>query len=185
MQGEIVARSYASALFELGQRDSRIEEFGDALREIARLLDELPDLRLFLETPRIAPKDKKRVLREAFAERIPGPVLNFVLLTVDKRRQRLLRAMNREYQLLVDEQLGRAHVEVALAREPEPATLDKVKERLSSVLGKEVIPHVRVVPELLGGIVFRSGDTVFDGSVRRRLNQMKRRLLTAEVSTTE
>jgi F0F1-type ATP synthase delta subunit len=42
---------------------------------------------------------------------------------------------------------------------------------------------VRVVPELLGGVVFRSGDTVYDGSVRRRLDQMKRRLLAAEVST--
>ena len=183
MQGQIVARSYAQALCELAERDGRTLEFAEALQGIARLLGEHPDLRLFLETPRIEREEKQKVLREGLSGRVPGPVLNFLLLTIDKRRQRLLRSMNREYQLLVDERLGRAHVEVSLAREPEPAMLEGVKERLSRLVGREVIPHVRVVPELLGGIVFRSGDTVFDGSLRRRMAQLRRRLLAAQVST--
>lgn len=183
MQGEIVARNYAEALFELGEKHGRLEEFGAGLAEIARVLDEVPEFRLFLDTPRVEKEEKKRVLRERLEGRVPDLVLNFVLLTVDRRRQRLLRQMNREYRALLDEKLGRAHVEVTLAHEPDARTLEAVTARLSSVLGKQVVPHVRVNPELLGGVVFRSGDTVFDGSVRRRLEQMKRRLLAAEVST--
>lgn len=183
MRGEIVARNYASALFDLGDKHGRLEEFGRGLADIARVLDEVPDLRLFLETPRVDKEEKKKALREKLEGRVPDLVLNFVLLTVDKRRQRLLRAMNREYQTLLDEKLGRAHVEVTLAHEPDSRTLESLRSQLSAILGKQVVPHVRVMPELLGGVVFRSGDTVYDGSVRRRLDQMKRRLLAAEVST--
>lgn len=182
MQGEIVARSYALSLFELAERKDRIEEFADALQLVARLLDESPELRLFLETPRIQRDEKKGVLKSALGG-VPVPVLNFLLLTIDKRRQRLLRTMNKEYQLLVDERLGRAHVEVTLAREPEPSLVATLTEKLSGILGRHVIPHVRVTPGILGGVVFRSGDMVYDGSLRRRLDQLKRQLVAAEVTT--
>jgi F-type H+-transporting ATPase subunit delta len=182
-QSGIVARSYARALFDLAEKQGRLEAFGEGLREIARILDEVPSFRLFLETPRIDRDEKKRVLRETLGDKVPRPVLNFVLLTIDRRRQRFLRTMNREYQLMVDERFGRTHVEVSLARQPDGSTLEVLKARLSSILDRDVIPHIRIVPELLGGIVFRSGDTVYDGSVRRRLDQMRRQLLAADVST--
>ena len=60
-----------------------------------------------------------------------------------------------------------------------------IAERLSSVLGKEAIPHVRVKPEILGGLVVRTGDTIYDGSIRRSLEGMRRRLLTADLSARE
>jgi F-type H+-transporting ATPase subunit delta len=179
--GEVVARNYASALFDLGARDGRLEELGSGLETVARLQEELPSFRLFLETPGIDRREKKKVLREAFGGRIPDPVLNFLLLVLDKRRQRLLVQMNREYQGFLDEHFGRAHVEVSVARALDEGAIAAVRERLSGILGKDVIPHVRVRPELLGGIVFRTGDVVYDGSLRRRLEQMKRRLLAAEV----
>ena len=181
MQGEIVARNYASALFDLGARDDRLEDFGEALERFARLLEELPELRLFLETPRIDRSEKQRVLRESLDGKIPTPVLNFILLVIDRRRQRLLGGMNREYQTLLDDRLGRAHVEVTVARALTDEGLEEVRQELSRILDKEVIPHVRVKPEVLGGIIFRSGDTVYDGSVRRRLEQLKRQLLAADV----
>jgi F-type H+-transporting ATPase subunit delta len=54
-----------------------------------------------------------------------------------------------------------------------------VAERLSELLGKTAIPHVRVKPEILGGIIVRSGDTIYDGSLRRRLDLMRRQLVAA------
>jgi F-type H+-transporting ATPase subunit delta len=181
VRGEIVARTYASALFDLGARDGRLEEFGGALEDFARILVEVPELRLFLETPRIDRSEKKRVLRQSLEGKVPDSVLNFLLLVVDRRRQRLLGGMNEEYQALLDEHLGRAHVEVTVARPLSDEGLEEVRRELSRILGKEVIPHVRVNSDVLGGIVFRSGDTVYDGSVRRRLEQLKRRLLAADV----
>jgi F-type H+-transporting ATPase subunit delta len=181
MQGEIVARSYASALFELAESKGSAEAYGQALDEVGALLDEVPAVARFLDTPRIDAREKKRVLRETFGGRIPDHVLNFLLLVLDKRRQRLLKVMAREYRDLVDQRMDRAHVDVTVARPADAATVSDLKERLSKALGKDVVPHVRVDPSLVGGIVVRSGDVVYDGSVRRRLQGLRRRLLSASV----
>jgi F-type H+-transporting ATPase subunit delta len=182
VRGRTVARPFAAALFELAERDGALEGYGDALDVVARLLDEEPRIRQFLETPRVGRQEKKEVLREALRGRVPDPVLTFLLVVVDRRRQRFLRAIASEYRGLLDERLGRAHVEVSMARPVDDKGVEELRARLSRVLGKEAIPHMRVEPELLGGIVVRSGDMIYDGSVRRRLDRMKQRLLAADVS---
>ncbi len=68
-----------------------------------------------------------------------------------------------------------------MARAVDDATRKLIAERLSKVLGKEAIPHVRVRPEILGGLVVRTGDTIYDGSVRRRLEGLRRELLRADL----
>jgi F-type H+-transporting ATPase subunit delta len=176
-----VSRSYAETLFELARRSGAIEEYGAALGTVARLLDEDPRFRLFLETPRIDDADRKAVVRKAFDGTLPAHVVNFVLVTIDKRRQRLLRSMSVEYDALVDAHLGREHVEVTLARSADEGTEKIVSTRLSEVLGKQAIPHFRVKPEIIGGLVVRTGDTIYDGSIRRRLDGMRRRLLRAQL----
>lgn len=181
MRDETISRNYAEALFELGERHDQIQVFQEGLEVVARLLDENPGFRRFLETPRIDALAKKEVVRKAFGEALPQALLNFILITVDKRRQRLLRDIYREFQALVDEHLGRTHVEVRVARELDPATVDEVASKLSDLLGTEAIPHVRVRPEILGGVVFRTGDRVYDGSLRRRLEGMRRRLYAADL----
>jgi F-type H+-transporting ATPase subunit delta len=183
VRGETIARNYASALFDLADRDGSAEAYGAALDTVVALLDEVPDFRRLLETPRIAAERKKEVLRESFQEDVPAHVMNFILLVVDKRRQRLLPEIAAEYRSLLDVRLGRTHVEVQVARPLGDAELAEISAELTRILGMEAIPHVRVNPELVGGIVFRSGDTIFDGSVRRRLQRMRRQLMTTDVST--
>jgi len=181
VRDETVAKSYAEALFELARRNDRVESYGAAIATVARVLDENPKVRLFLETPRIDDEDKKVVVRHAFGEALPKHVVNFVMVTIDKRRQRLLRDISRGYHLLLDGHLGREHVEVTVARQVDDATRELISERLSGALGTRVIPHVRVKPEILGGLVVRTGDTIYDGSIRRRVDGMRRRLLGARL----
>ncbi len=181
MRDETVAKNYAETLFELARRNDGVESYGQAIATVAGIIDDDPKFRMFLETPRIEDDDKKVVVRRAFGEALPKHVVNFVLVTIDKRRQRLLRRISREYDLLLDEHLGREHVEVTVARQVDDATTQLISERLSSALGTRVIPHVRVKPEILGGLVVRTGDTIYDGSIRRRLDGMRRRLLGARL----
>lgn len=181
MRDETVARSYAETLFELADRHDAVEGYGEALETVTRLLEEDGRFRLFLETPRIEDEEKKAVVRKAFGDRLPRHVLNFVLVTIDKRRQRLLREIAAQYHALVDERMGREHVQVSVARPVDDATRAMIVEKLSAALGKTAIPHIRVNPEILGGLVVRTGDTIYDGSVRRRLDGMRRHLLEAEL----
>jgi F-type H+-transporting ATPase subunit delta len=181
VRDETVAKNYAETLFELARRNDGVESYGQAIATVAGVIDDDPKFRMFLETPRIEDEDKKVVVRSAFGEALPKHVVNFVLVTIDKRRQRLLRRISQEYDLLLDEHLGREHVEVTVARHIDDATTQMISERLSSALGTRVIPHVRVKPEILGGLVVRTGDTIYDGSIRRRLDGMRRRLLGARL----
>ncbi len=177
MRDETVARNYAETLFELAQRHEGLDEFGAGIDLVADLIEEDARFRIFLETPRISDVDRKATVEKVFGRELPRQLLNFLLITIDKRRQRLLRDVAGQFHALVDEHGGREHVEVTLARPVARSTQDLIAGRLSSLLGKTAIPHVRVKPEILGGVVVRTGDTIYDGSVRRHMETMRRQLL--------
>ena len=183
MRDETVARNYAETLFELATRNDALQQYGDAIETVAKLIDEDAKFRLFMETPRIDDAAKKAVIKKAFAEVMPKHVVNFVLVTVDKRRQRLLRSIAQQFHALLDAHMGREHVQVTVARPLDDATREVITEKLSAALGKDAIPHVRVDAGIVGGLVVRTGDTIYDGSIRRRLEGMRRRLLEAKLDT--
>jgi F-type H+-transporting ATPase subunit delta len=176
-----VARKYAETLFTLGLREGKAEEYGAALRTVADLLESESSFRAFLDTPRIDDDQKKGLVRQVFGDALPKHVVNFIQVTIDKRRQKLLREIATQYELSLDEHLGREHVEVTVARPLDDAATQMVADRLSKVIGKAAIPHVRVKPEILGGLVVRTGNTIYDGSVRRRLERMRSRMLKADL----
>ena len=105
MRDESVARNYAETLMALAERHEGVEAYGQLIEDFAGLLHRNPRLKLFLETPRIDAQAKKEVLRKALGDSVPRHFLNFVLITLDKRRQRLLSEINEQYQLLRDEHL--------------------------------------------------------------------------------
>jgi F-type H+-transporting ATPase subunit delta len=103
-------------------------------------------------------------------------MLRFVQKMVDNRRQMLLPDVATEYAGLVDQRAGRVHARVTVARETSEAERARIAQQLSDRLGKTVVPHVGVNPDILGGVVVRVGDTVMDGSVRRKLATLRGRL---------
>jgi F-type H+-transporting ATPase subunit delta len=181
VRDETIARNYAEALFELAERHEGVEAYGTGIEVVARLIDENDDFRRFLQTPRIALAQKKAVVRRVFDETLPAKLVNFLLITLDKRRQRLLRGIAREYMSLMDQHFNRVHVEVTLARQFDEKSMEEMQKRLTAALGKTAIPHVRIKPGILGGAIFRTGDTIYDGSLRRRLDGMRRRMLKADL----
>lgn len=181
MRDATVALNYAETLFALAQRHEGIPAFVRGVDLVDSLLEREPTFKLFLETPRIDSEDKKALVRKVFGEELPEHLLNFLLVTIDKRRQRLLRAIAQTFRGLVDEHEGRAYVEVTVARPLDDATTGLLARRLSTLLGVTAIPLVRVRPEIVGGVIVRTGDTIYDGSVRKRLDGMRRQLLKAKL----
>jgi len=183
VRDETIARNYAEALFELAERHEGVETYGAGIETVAVLIDGNDEFRKFLATPRIDVAQKKTVVRRVFSESLPTKLVNFLLITLDKRRQRLLREIAREYKNLTDVHFNRIHVEVTLARELDEQAIEEMETRLTAALGKTSIPHIRVKPGILGGAIFRTGDTIYDGSLRRRLDGMRRKLLKADLPT--
>jgi F0F1-type ATP synthase delta subunit len=73
---------------------------------------------------------------------------------------------------------------VTVARELDTATMHEFSRKLSTLLGTEAIPHVRVKPAILGGVHLKMGHTVYDGTLRRRIKQLRKQLMTAELPGT-
>jgi F-type H+-transporting ATPase subunit delta len=177
VQNTTVARSYAEALFELGQRHDAHDDFAQGLNIVNTLIESDPRVRAFLETPKVDLRRKKQILQRALAGQVSPLFMNFVLVVMEKRRQRLLLGIAAAYRDLLDEKLGRLHVDVTLAHEPDEAAEQAMVTELTRITGRTVIPHIRVDPALLGGIIVRYGDRVMDGSLRRRLVTLRHRLM--------
>jgi len=177
-----IARSYATALFELAAKSGSAEAFSRGLGDVRALLAADGRIGDFLRSPKIDVEAKKTALRAAFDGRVPPLFLNFLMVVLDKRRQRLLGEIGREFDLLMDQQLGRVNVQVTLAHEPDADELADIRARLARLIGKDVITHVHQDSEILGGIIVRYGDRLLDGSLRRQLLSLRGRLMEASIA---
>lgn len=180
MRDQTIARNYAAALFELGQRHDESGAYADAFDVLGGVLTE-DRIRRFLETPKVEAKDKQGVLQAALEGRVPERFLHFLMVVVAKRRQALLLVIQAEYGELLDAAVGRIHASVTLARRADAEAEGVLRERLSTLLGKDVVPHITVNPAILGGLVVRYGDRAMDGSLRRQLLSLKRELMHAKL----
>ena len=181
MRDSTIARNYAEVLLALAQRaGGDLEEWGRLIGDLADALRTDVRFRRFLESPRVSEDDKIAVLARALgAAAVPRTFVRFVQTLVANRRQMLIPEIAVEYQALVDEIEGRLHADVTVARPAAPGDEEAIAEQLTRAFGKQVVPHVRVNPAILGGVVVRVGDTVMDGSVRRRLAVLRGRMVGA------
>lgn len=178
MESTTIGRSYAEGVYALAEKHKVHDEFLQGFAALDVLLKE-PLARAFLESPKIDRALKKQVLRKTLGPSVHALFLNYVLLVLDKRRNRMYGDIARQYRQLVETAAGRLHVDVTVAREITPELEQDIKARLSEIFGKEVVPHVTVDSKILGGIIVREGDQVIDGSLRRRLMAMRRNLINA------
>ena len=178
MRDSTIARNYAETLLVLATRAKDLRGWGKMLMDVATAMREQPSLKLFLESPRVSTAQKSEVIGKAFTDRMPRLMLRFIQTMIMHRRQMLIPAVADEYLNLVDEAEGRIHARVTVAKETDDAGRDAIAAHLSRMFGKEVVPHLVVDPAIMGGVVVHVGDTVLDGSVRKRLASLRRRMLT-------
>lgn len=177
MRENTIARNYAETLLALATRAKDLRGWGTLLQSIADAMGRDPKLRAFLETPRVDASTKIAILRKALADRAPAKFVRFVESVVRNRRQMLVPVIAQEYMDLVDRAENRLHVNVTVAREADEKTRTLIADRLSKTFAKTVVPHVTVDPRIIGGAIVRVGDTVMDGSVRRRLAALKQHMV--------
>ena len=179
MRDTTIAKNYAEALLELARRADDPAGWGKLMRDVANGMQQDITVQHFLESPKISEAQKNEVLFQAFGDRVPRHFLRFLQILVKKRRQMLIPHISSEYDKLLDVHEGRVHANVTVARETSEQDASRIADQLSRVIGKTVVPHMTVNPDILGGVIVKIGDTVMDGSVRRRLGRLKSRILHA------
>jgi F-type H+-transporting ATPase subunit delta len=177
MREPTIAKNYAEALIELAQKACDLRGWGEMIDKIANGMETDRRLRVFLESPRVSAQKKNAIFQKAFGTQLPRNFVRFLQALVTNRRQMLIPAIAHEYHDLVDRVEGRVHASVTVVREPDTTDQKLITDHLSRTLGKTVVPHFHVNPNILGGVIVRVGDTVLDGSVRRRLATLRSKML--------
>ncbi len=178
MRDTTIARNYAEALLALARKANALESWGTLMAAVSDAVTTDARLANFLAAPQVAAEAKNTVLEKAFGPALPRPLVRFLQKLVQNRRQTLIPEIAVEYANLVDEAEGRVHAQVTLAREASAADREAIAKQLSARLGKTVVPHLHVNPAILGGVIVKVGDTVMDGSVKKRLGMLRSRLAT-------
>jgi F-type H+-transporting ATPase subunit delta len=173
--------TYAGALFEAARERDELEEVLSDLGEFVTALHESEELRLFYYGGQVPERQKRRAI-DGLTEGMKISTTNFLKVLVDNGREEILEDVLGRYEQLVKDHLGRIEVGVTTAIELSPDQLDRLKERLGTVLeGKEVVLETDVDPELVGGAVFRFGGRMMDGSIRGRLESLREEMLERSV----
>jgi F-type H+-transporting ATPase subunit delta len=171
-----IARNYSEALFALGEKSGQTELYADLLDGVAAAIEIEPTVQAVLMSPRVTKPAKSRLLEAALPD-APREFVLFLQAVVKRGRQGLFRHIATEFMTLLDVRMNRVRAGITLAHEPDEAMRQTIADGLREALKKDVIPSYRVDPEILGGVVVRVGDRVFDGSVRRRATKLRRLLL--------
>lgn len=177
MHSSTISRNYAETLLILARKANDTAGWGTTLAQLASAINADKTLRLFLESPRVAVSLKIEILAKALNDKVPHLFLRFLQQVVRNRRQHMIADISAEYAAMLDKDENRVFARVTVSREMSDAEKDAVISQLTRNLGKKVVPQIVVDPAILGGIIVRVGDTVMDGSVRRKLGLLRRRMV--------
>lgn len=178
MTVSILGRRYASALLALASEAGTVERVGKELREFAASWRESRDLRAAFENPGVTLAARKQILKEiAVSAGMDELVRNGLLVIAERGRLSALPEIVDSFDKLAEERGGRVRAEVVTATDMPEAYFEELKKTLERVTGRQVVIAKRVDPSIIGGVVTRIGDQIFDGSVKNRLTELKSELL--------
>lgn len=178
MRSSAAARRYARALFELAREASQVDAVRQELDAMAELLASHPEVHDALFRP-LHPAEQRRAAFAALGARLGASSMlqHFYFFLVDQRRLLDFDAIHTEFQRLADEATGRTRAEVVSAAPLAQEQQRRLRDGLARRTGREIELALEVDPSLIGGVVAKVGDVVFDGSLRTQLSQLRSNLM--------
>tara|TARA_B100000530_G_scaffold61920_1_gene36063 strand:- start:1032 stop:1574 length:543 start_codon:yes stop_codon:yes gene_type:complete len=174
----MIARRYAKALVNLAENEKDLDNTGKHLNSITEVYKENLELRQVLSDTKVSSGIKLEILKDVLSKiKVSKLVDTFSRYLLAKRRIDFLPDIERAFNLLLQEKLGRIEANVTTASELPKDTVKKLVDAISSYSGKEIEVNVTIDPSIIGGIVTRIGSTVIDGSIQTYLNQIKKSII--------
>ena len=168
-----ISKEYASALFLLAQETKTEDSIREALQTILKIFQDNPLYLDLLASPSIPKQERIHAVGQAFQETFPEYAVSFVQLLCERNHIRDFEKCVEEYEAFY---LASKEISLAQIRSVIPLTEKEKKQlvqKLELVSGHSIIPEFLVDTSLLGGIVVHMDGKVLDGSLKRRLHDMK------------
>jgi F-type H+-transporting ATPase subunit delta len=172
-----MARRYAAALADVVIAQGEAREVQEELNAWAQMLEDNSGLLEVFRNPTIPYEQKRNVLNTLVTRTGVRPTTaNFLKVLLQNHRLAELHEINRRFALQLDERSGVVSAQVTTARDLPESTKENLRAQLGTLTGKKVRLQFAVDEELIGGIVTRIGSTLYDGSVRTQLQQIKQKM---------
>jgi len=169
-----IAKRYARAFFEIAEEEKKLEQYYNELHSFSSIVTQNKDLESFLANPIFEQDVKKKVLEQIIGKLSLSPMtVNFLKLLTDKNRINVLPDIEICYRLLMDETLKKVRVTLKTAFPLSDDLQKYIVENLKKMTGQEIEVTLEDDKNLLGGIVIGVGDTLYDGSIKNQLNNMR------------
>jgi len=183
LRQQIIAKRYARALFALGQEEG-IEaqrKFGLELNDLAELFQQLPKLINIFKNPVIRVEHKKEIIRQIL-EKVDSSqtVRNFCFYLADKDRLEFFVDIQQYYSKLLDQAEGLVRGKVVTAIELDKGKRDQIHNQLENQSVQKLILDYETDKDILGGLILKVGDKIYDASLQAQLALMKENIKRGE-----
>ncbi len=169
-----ISKRYERAFFEIAEEEKKLEQYYAELRQFSSLVEGNKDLKDFLANPIFEQESKKKILEQIIGKlSLSSMTVNFLKLLVDKKRIDVLPDIETCYRQLMDETLKKVRVTVKTAFPLSGEMQNHILAGLKKMTGRDVEVTLEDDQSLLGGIVIGVGDTLYDGSIKNQLNNMR------------
>jgi F-type H+-transporting ATPase subunit delta len=174
----VLGKRYANALLNLAGDAQAVDQIGRDLRDFATAFESSKDLRNVFENPQISQQTRRQILKDlAASSGMHDKVRDTLSLLSDRSRIRNVAEVADAYEAMAEARSGRLRAEVTTATQLPDSYFTELERTLQQITGREVVLVRKVDPSLVGGVVARVGDQVFDGSLKNRLSELKSELL--------
>jgi F-type H+-transporting ATPase subunit delta len=177
MISTISARRYAQAIYQIAKAKNNLDEWGKELKRVSELVKDQQVVD-FVDSPKVPFTQKAELIKQKLGK-ADELVLNLCSLLISKGKLKNAGQISEEYEALLDEHKGIKHALVTTAVPVDEAEKQKIANQLEKITGKKVTVKLQVNPAILGGIIARIEDTQIDGSVRNKLELLRRNLVEA------
>ena len=171
-----VVRGYAEAMVSIAEAEGELEPVEEQVYAFAKMVEKRAKVRDALIDPELPNENKRDLIGEVLGERANPVAVNLLGMLVEQGRARDIGRIAESLAEVAAERRQQVVGEVRSAVPLTDAQRRRLAEALSSATGRKVEVKVIVDPDLVGGVVARVGDVIFDGSIRSRLDEAKQQL---------
>lgn len=177
-QISLSAKNYSKALVEM-VRDNVIsfEDLSKDLATVSEILESSQDLRLTLENPTVSEEVKSQIIEEVFKNEVHPQVVSFLKVLIDKNRFSEFSQIKADYEIKLDDVNKIQSVEITSAVELSEEYRERILQKLSEKLQKNIRPNWKVDENIIAGLIYRINDNVIDTSIKSKLDKLNKNLM--------
>ena len=165
-------KKYAQAVFIVADTTDQLTDTIQRLDILLNIYTSSPEFRLFLQSRRISPAEKMKILKKVFMDILSDLELELLNHLLEEGHIQLLVAVIKKFGFITQSVKTSLKVSISTAEQMNPEELSDIVRIIEQKLGKKVDAEALVDPEILGGVKFRIGNTIVDGSIATRLQKL-------------